>query len=144
MTCLPTFHIWKFLMKHMTLPNGGLRANIASQLQKGAEYVSFTTDAWGSDVNSDGFTAHWVDNDIHRQSAVLHAQELSERHTGKYFAMKIMKMLEEWNIALSQVHVAIRDNGSNMVKAMSEAYLPSFGMFCSLPATGMVYSVNME
>ena len=58
-----------------------IRVTIASQLQKSAEYVSFTTDAWSSDVKSDallGFTAHWVDNDFHRQSAVLHAQELSE------------------------------------------------------------------
>ena len=49
-----------------------IRVNIASQLQKGAEYVSFTSDAWSSDVNSDsllGFTAHWVDSDFHRQSA---------------------------------------------------------------------------
>jgi len=29
-----------------------IRVNIASQLQKGAEYVSFTTDTWSSDVNS--------------------------------------------------------------------------------------------
>jgi len=43
--------------------------------------------------------------------------------------MKIVKMLEEWNIALPQVHVIIRDNGSNMVKAMTEANLPSFGCF---------------
>ena len=109
-----------------------IRASIASQLRKGVEYVSFTSDAWSSDVNSDallGFTAHWVDSDFHRQSAVLHAQELSERHTGEYIAMKINKMLEEWKIALSQVHVVIRDNGSNMVKAMTEANLPSFGCF---------------
>ena len=106
-----------------------IRASIASPLQKGVEYVSFTSDVWSSDVNSDallGFTAHWVDSDFHRQSAVLHAQELSERHTGEYIAMKINKMLK---IALSQVHVVIRDNGSNMVKAMTEANLPSFGCF---------------
>ena len=64
--------------------------------------------------------------DFHRQSAVLHAQELSERHTGEYIAMKINKMLEEWK---SLVHIVIRDNGSNMVKAMTEANLPSFGCF---------------
>ena len=65
--------------------------------------MSFTSDAWNSDVSSDallGFTAHWVDSDFHRQSAVLHAQELLERHTctGEYIAMNITKMLEEWNI----------------------------------------------
>ena len=109
-----------------------IRANIATQLKEGAEYLSFTTDCWSSDVNSDallGFTAHWVDGSFQRHSAVLHAQELSERHTGEYIAVKIIKMLEEWKIALSQVHVVIRDNGTNIVKAMTEANLPSLGCF---------------
>ena len=48
---------------------------------------------------------------------------------GEYIALKITKMLEDWKIALSQVHVVIRDNGSNTVKAMTEANLPSFGCF---------------
>ena len=109
-----------------------VRTNIAIQLKQGAEYLSFTTDVWSSDVNSDallGFTAHWVDSSFQRQSAVLQAQELSERHTGEYIAVKITKMLQDWTIDLSQVHVVIRDNGSNMVKAITEACLPSFGCF---------------
>lgn len=94
--------------------------------------MSFTTDCWSSDVNSDallGFTAHWVDGSFQRQSAVLQAQELTQRHTGEYIAVKITKMLEDWMITSSQVHVVIRDNGSNMVRAMTEANLPSFGCF---------------
>ena len=109
-----------------------VRTNIAIQLKQGAEYLSFTTDVWSSDVNSDallGFTAHWVDSSFQRQSAVLQAQELSERHTSEYIAVKITKMLQDWKIDLSQVHVVIRDNGSNMVKAMTEACLQSFGYF---------------
>ena len=109
-----------------------IKANIVTQLKEGAEYLSFTTDCWSSDVNSDallGFTAHWVDGSFQRQSAVLQAQELTQRHTGEYIAVKITKMLEDWMITSSQVHVVIRDNGSNMVKAMTEANLPSFGCF---------------
>ena len=60
---------------------------------------------------------------------MLQAQELTQRHTGEYIAVKITKMLEDWMITLSQVHIVIRDNGSNMVKAMTEANLPSFGCF---------------
>ena len=60
---------------------------------------------------------------------MLQAQELTQRHTGEYIAVKITKMLEDWMITLSQVHIVIRDNGSNMVKAMTEANLPSFGHF---------------
>ena len=60
---------------------------------------------------------------------MLHAQELPEKHMEEYIAVTVIKILEEWKIALSQVHVIIRDNGTNMVKAMTEANLPSFGCF---------------
>ena len=46
--------------------------------------------------------------------------------------MKITKILEEWNIMLSQVHAVIRENGSSMVKALTEANLPSFGCLLTL------------
>ena len=109
-----------------------IRTQIETKLQEDVEYISFTTDVWSSDINSDsllGFTAHWVDNKFQRRSAVLQAQELSERHTGEYIAIKITKMLSDWNISIPNVHVVIRDNGSNMVKAMAEANLPNFGCF---------------
>ena len=109
-----------------------IRVNIESQLKESAQYLSFTTDVWSSDINSDsllGFTAHWVGANFQRRSAVLQAQELSERHTGEYIAVKITKMLDDWKISLPQVHIVIRDNGSNMIKAMAEANLPSFGCF---------------
>ena len=67
-----------------------IRVSISSRLQKSAEYVSFSMDAWSSDVNSDallGFAAHWADNDFHRRSAVLHAHELSERHMHRRVAI---------------------------------------------------------
>lgn len=38
-------------------------------------------------------------------------------------------MLHDWNITLLKVHVIIRDNGSNMIKAMTKANLPSFECF---------------
>ena len=43
--------------------------------------------------------------------------------------MKISKILAKWGIETNQVHCVVRDNGSNMVKAMSEAGLRSFGCF---------------
>jgi len=62
---------------------------------------------------------HCFDANFQCRSAALQAQELSERHTGEYIAVKIIKMLDNWKISLSQVHIAIRDNGSNMIKAMT-------------------------
>ena len=108
-----------------------MESRIKSKLE-GMQYVSFTTDVWSSDVNSDSLlslTAHWIDDSFNPLSAVLQAESLEERHTGEYIGMKISKMMSEWGIETSQVHCVIRDNGSNIVKAMSEAGLPSFGCF---------------
>ena len=89
----------KYFSETIIPPIGNrIRANIATQLKEGAEYLSFTTDCWSSDVNSDallGFTAHWVDGNFQRQSAVLHAQELLERHIGEYIAVKITRRMED-------------------------------------------------
>ena len=110
----------------------GIRAEVQAKLQEGADYISFTTDVWSSDVNSDsllGLTAHCVDGNFQRKSAVLQAHSLDDRHTGEYIAMQLLKMLESWKVDSSKVHVIIRDNASNTVKAMEEASLPSFGCF---------------
>ena len=56
-------------------------------------------------------------------------QPLEQRHTGEYIAMKLSKILSDWDIGSEQVHCILRDNGSNMIKAMDEACLPSFGCF---------------
>jgi len=67
-------------------------------------------DVWSSNINSDalfGFTAHWVNANFQHRSAVLQAQELSERHTGEYIVVKITKILDDWKISLSQVHIVI-------------------------------------
>ena len=91
-----------------------------------------TIDVWSSDVNSDsllGLTAHWVDENFQRKSAVLQAHSLDDRHTGEYVAMQLLKMLESWKVDPSKVYVIVRNNGSNLVKAMEEASLPGFGCF---------------
>jgi len=97
------------------------------------EYI-YITDAWSSDVSSDallGFTAHWIDSNFHRKSAV-HIPRNCQRHPGECIAMKIVKILEEWNIALPQVHVVIRDNG----KSYDRSKFAKFWMFSFLPTIG--------
>ena len=99
---------------------------------KSVSYLSFTTDAWSSNVSSDSLlslTAHRVSDEFQLISAVLQAKSLEEWHTCEYMAMKIVKIMEDWGIDKNQVHCVVRDNGSNIVKAMSEAALPSFGCF---------------
>ena len=95
-------------------------------------YVSFTTDAWSSSVNDTSLlslTAHWIDSQFKRTSAILHAQCLTESHTGEYIAAQILTMLGKWDIALQRVHVVITDNANNMMKAMHDTSLPHFGCF---------------
>ena len=38
-------------------------------------------------------------------------------------------MLSKWNIDNEQVHLIVRDNASNMVKAMSDGYFEDLGCF---------------
>ena len=57
----------------------GIRAEVQAKLQEGADYISFATVVWSSDVNSDsllGLTAHWVEGNFQRKSAVLQAHSL--------------------------------------------------------------------
>ena len=95
-------------------------------------YLSFTMDAWSSSVNDTALlslTAHWIDSQFKRVSAVLNTQCLTEAHTGECIAAQVLSMLEKWEKALQRVHLVITDNASNMAKAMRDASLPHFGCF---------------
>ncbi len=97
---------------------------------------AFTTDIWSCDVTPLSLlslTAHWVDtltpSSFTLQSAVLQANEFRGSHTGKSIAESIEGMLVKWNISKSCVHVILRDNASNMKKAMDEMGVSSLGCF---------------
>lgn len=71
-------------------------------------YASFTTDAWSSSVNDTSLlslTAHWIDSQFKKTSAVLNAQCLMEAHIGEYIAAQILSMVGKWDIALERVHL---------------------------------------
>jgi len=97
-------------------------------------HFSFTTDAWsssGGGCSLLSLTAHWLNEDFVKKSAVLHVQPLEESHTGEYLAQVYRKMLSGWEINQDQVHVVLLDNAANMAKAMREAALPSLLTHCS-------------
>ena len=60
---------------------------------------------------------------------MLNASRIEGSHTGAYIADKIKVLLESWSISTDQVHVILRDNGSNMVRTMKDANLPDLGCF---------------
>ena len=74
-------------------------------------------------------TAHWVSNSFEKSSAVLHVTALEESHTGSYICTKFNDMLSAWKISKENVHVVLRDNASNMGRAMKDADLSSYGCF---------------
>ena len=98
----------------------------------GVEYFSFTTDIWSTCVSNESLlslTAHWFTDTFQHTSITLNASRITGSYTRAYITQKIKEILESWFISTDQVHVIMRDNGSNMVRAMKDASLPDFGYF---------------
>ncbi|GBP79288.1 Zinc finger BED domain-containing protein 4 [Eumeta japonica] len=96
------------------------------ELIKKFDHMSFTSDIW-SDPSSDAsllsLTCHGIASDFERSSIILKCETFDDRHTGDIIAEKFDTMLSEWNISNDQVHCMIRDEGSNMKRAMRLAKL---------------------
>ncbi|KAK7886511.1 hypothetical protein WMY93_026132 [Mugilogobius chulae] len=98
--------------------------------KKQADYISFTTDIWTSDVSQVSMlslTAQWLDEDFNLHKTTLHSQELPGSHTADAISQAFEGMLETWHIAKGKVHVVLRDNARNMIKALSQCGLSSLG-----------------
>ena len=111
--------------------NTGMKKEV-SKLIGGAKRISFTTDIWSNSVNTTcllSLTAHWINDEFAKGSAVLHAQPIQEAHTGEHIAAQMENMLQNWEIPRDKVHVIVSDNASNMIRAMSDAAFTHFGCF---------------
>ena len=96
------------------------------------KYYSFTTDVYSTSTAHRcllSMTAHWVSDSYERLSAVLHVTLLEESHTGSYICEKFCQMLLSWEINKENVHIVLRDNASNMARAMKDADLCSYSCF---------------
>jgi len=96
------------------------------------EYYGFTTDGWSTNVATHSLlslTAHWVEQDFTKVSAVLCVKEMKGSHTESGICEKFCSMLSDWNIDKRSVQVVLRDNAANMKKAMKDAAIPSYGCF---------------
>ena len=94
--------------------------------------MSFTTDIWSSDVcpmTLLSLTVHWLDASYSPHSAMLQAKNFHGSHTGDAISAAIKAMLDQWHIPLTKVHVILRDNASNMKKAMATMGMRSLGCF---------------
>ena len=66
-------------------------------------------------------TAHWLTEKFERMWCILNVIPLEEFTLELFICTKIKSCLEKWKIKGNQVHVFVRDNGTNMVKAINDA-----------------------
>ncbi|XP_050959034.1 zinc finger BED domain-containing protein 4 [Labeo rohita] len=104
-----------------------VKKHIHSLLQTSSAF-SFTTDIWTSSVSPVSLislTSQWIDESFTPQRAILHAKQLRGSHTSQAIVHVFEEMLQTWGIPKTLVHVVLRDNAKNMIKAMNDAGLPS-------------------
>ncbi|CAG5041904.1 unnamed protein product [Parnassius apollo] len=104
----------------------GKVAQKVKELIETFDYMSFTSDIW-SDPSSNAsllsLTCHGIAENFDRSSIILKCETFDGRHTGDIISAKFNTMLSEWNIKKEQVHCLIRDEGSNMKRAVRLAAL---------------------
>ena len=111
--------------------HSGIMTQVQSQTA-GAEWFSFTSDIWTTNVSNKSMislTAHWLTIDFVRKSAVLNVKPFPESHTGENIVTIFEEMFDSWKIDKAKVHLILRDNAANMVKAMTDGGYPDFGCF---------------
>ncbi|KAJ3654653.1 hypothetical protein Zmor_013827 [Zophobas morio] len=99
----------------------GKVAHKVKELIEKFDYMAFTSDIW-SDPSSNAslltLTCHGIAENFDRSLIILKCETFDDRHIGDIIAEKFDKMLTEWNISKEQVHCIIRDESSNMKRAM--------------------------
>ncbi|CAH2091123.1 unnamed protein product [Euphydryas editha] len=101
-------------------------AEKVKELIENFDYISFTSDIWtdpSSNASLLSLTCHSIVENFVRSSIILKCETFDGRHTGDIISDKFNIMLSEWNIKKEQVHCLIRDEGSNMKRAVRLASL---------------------
>ena len=93
-------------------------------------FCSITTDIWSSQsmhsfINT---TLHFIDNNWKPKMVVSKCIPIDESHTGQHIADVLGNMMAEWKLN-HKLHVVLRDNVPNMVKAMKLNGWKSAGCF---------------
>ncbi|XP_063911426.1 zinc finger BED domain-containing protein 4-like [Zophobas morio] len=104
----------------------GKVANKVKELIEKFDYMAFTSDIWSdpsSNASLPSLTCHGIAKNFDRSLIILKCETFDDRHLGDIIAEKFDTMLTEWNISKEQVHCIIRDEGSNMKRAMRLAVL---------------------
>lgn len=79
-----------------------------------------------------GLTAHFLVGEQHK-SVTIGVVELTERHQSEYLKNWLLSLIDVWNIYIESIVVVVSDNGSNIKKAIIDAFgnRQAFVMFCT-------------
>ena len=97
---------------------------------KDVEHISITTDIWTCTFTNDAYlslTAHYLDEDFQSHSKCLTVENFNDRHNAPNIKDTMQTALDEFDIKKESVHLAVRDNASNMVAGLREADIPNVG-----------------
>ena len=94
---------------------------------------SITTDIWSSPSNDSfmSITAHWITRDFKRKLAVLRCFRYNTAHTASNLSSSLKNICTDWG--LSNVHVIVRNNASNIVLAAKKCRIPKHRMLLPHP-----------
>jgi len=118
------------------------------------KHLSLTTDIWTDTLNTKSFlglTCHFIlDNEY--KSIAIGVMELDERHTAKNLETWLLKMIQDWNINKDNITVVVSDSGSNIKKAIKDAFgadkhlssLSCFGHSLNLVPSNVMHSENIN
>ncbi|KAH9631329.1 hypothetical protein HF086_007664 [Spodoptera exigua] len=96
-----------------------------------ANAVSITSDMWtclNNMLSFLSFNAHWLSEDFVLQHRVLQMKNFVGSHSGDHIRSLLEELASTWDIS-SLIHVIVRDNGPNMVKAIRESAFEGKGCF---------------
>ena len=103
-------------------------------------YCSITTDMWSSKFQSRGYvtvTCHVINDDWKLRTFVLSTEEVADEHTAANLEKILDNILKEWKIH-NRVVGTTTDNGSNIIKAMSEMG------FLNMPCVGHTLNLAVK
>lgn len=100
---------------------GEFKATLASELKK-IEYVCMTADCWTSKNKKRfmGVTAHWLDKNLTRKSAVLAPRRFPGDHSYEAIANLLFTIMKEFDLDTAKIVSVVTDDGSNFVKAFEQ------------------------
>ena len=97
-----------------------VKREVQTILKDAVEIFSATTDIWSSKSQNSflSFTLHFVNSEWKRKSCVLQCLPFDDSHTGETIATSLASIVTSWGLN-GMIHVMVRDNAQNMVKAMA-------------------------